>query len=77
MDEATSFASLTEVLRELEASGEIHPGSAIAAARLLSGAMNEAVLWIACANNPQAAKSQAIETLALMIGSLRRSPNCA
>lgn len=71
LDEATSFASLTDVLEMLEQAGEIRTGSTPAAARLLSGAMNEAVLWIASEANPDVARAQTIETLSLMVGSLR------
>lgn len=74
LDEANSFASLTDVLQQLEDAGEIRTGSATAAARLLSGAMNEAVLWIASEPNPDAAKAQIIETLSLMALSLRHVP---
>lgn len=71
LDERTSFSSLTDVLQQLEASGEIGSNSAEATARLLSGAMNEAVLWIANTDDPDAAKAGALESLAGMLRSLR------
>ena len=77
MDEATSFASLTDVLKQLAAAGDIVETNIDAAARLLSGAMNEAVLWIASAEQPEHARSQAIETLAMMVRSLKRSSDSA
>lgn len=70
MDEESSFASLTDVLQLLESQGEIPPGSADASARLLSGAMNEAVLWIASEENPKEATVQSKRVLARMVKSL-------
>lgn len=72
LDERTSFASLTDVLQQLEATGEIRSGSADATARLLSGAMNEAVLWIASSADPTAARTQAWDALTTMLHSVRR-----
>ena len=74
LDEATSFASLTDVLQQLETSGQIQSGSAPATARLLSGAMNEAALWIASEPDQDSARTQAIETLSVMIRSLKHVP---
>lgn len=55
LDAAHSGALLDEVLRELQAAGRLTVPSARAAAVLLSGAMNEAVLWIAdAAGEPKA-----------------------
>lgn len=46
-DRHHSYRQLEEVLRELEDAGEIRAGTARATAPLLSGAMNEAALWLA------------------------------
>lgn len=67
LDESTSFASLTDVMRQLEDAGDIPRGSAEASAHLLSGAMNEAVLWFATSPNAIAAKSQVMTSLTAMI----------
>ncbi|WP_164775109.1 TetR/AcrR family transcriptional regulator [Nocardioides pantholopis] len=47
LDADHSRALLERGLRALEEAGELAAGSATAAATLLSGAMNEAVLWLA------------------------------
>ena len=72
LDESTSFTSLTDVMGELESAGQLRPGSSEASARLLSGAMNEAVLWLAYASEPDRAKAQVLQSLTAMIRSLKR-----
>ncbi|MFL1377010.1 MULTISPECIES: TetR/AcrR family transcriptional regulator [unclassified Nocardiopsis] len=47
MDEANSARHLTEALADLVASGVLPPRPVEPAAHLLSGAMNEAALWLA------------------------------
>lgn len=74
MDEANSFASLTDVLQQLEAAGEIRADSAAVTASILSGAMNEAVLWIASEKDDRQAKAQALEVISVLVDSLRQSP---
>ena len=73
LDEEASFQSLTSLLAEMEASGEIASGSAAASGRLLSGAMNEAVMWIAAADDQLSARQEVTNVLRTMIRSLRIS----
>ncbi|MFG2332726.1 TetR/AcrR family transcriptional regulator [Streptomyces sp. NPDC048604] len=56
LDEESSARHLTEVLAALAAAGVIADEPVDALARLLSGAMNEAALWIAQGGDPQAAE---------------------
>ena len=72
LDESTSFSSLTDVMQALESAGQIPPGSAEPSARLLSGAMNEAVLWLASEPDPETARAQVMASLTAMIRSLSR-----
>lgn len=74
MDRATSFASLTEIMRDLEQSGAIRPGSADANAHLLSGAMNAAALWLASAPDTELARDQVMRSLRAMVNALRNPP---
>ena len=73
LDEVASFQSLTSLLAEMEANGEIASGSAAASARLLSGAMNEAIMWIAAADDQLSARQEVTNVLRTMIRSLRIS----
>ncbi|MEU0492079.1 TetR/AcrR family transcriptional regulator [Nocardiopsis sp. NPDC006139] len=52
MDEANSARHLTEALTELVAAGVLPPRPVEPAAHLLSGAMNEAALWLADRSGP-------------------------
>lgn len=71
-DRHHSYRQLEEVLQELEDAGEVAAGTARSAAPLLSGAMNEAALWLAGSSDPEDAAS--IEkTLLVMLRALRRS----
>jgi AcrR family transcriptional regulator len=68
-----SYRLLEDVLAALEDAGEIRAGSARVAAPLLSGAMNEAALWLA--NGGDEADASAVEeTLLEMLRSLRITP---
>ncbi|GGV23756.1 TetR/AcrR family transcriptional regulator [Streptomyces griseoflavus] len=62
LDEESSARHLAEVLTELAAAGIIADQPVEPLARLLSGAMNEAALWIARGGDPPAAE-QALDRL--------------
>ncbi|MDK0521452.1 TetR/AcrR family transcriptional regulator [Streptomyces sp. ML-6] len=62
MDEESSARHLTEALAALAEAGIIADQPVEPLARLLSGAMNEAALWIARGGDPQAAE-QALDRL--------------
>ncbi|MET9605253.1 TetR family transcriptional regulator [Streptomyces sp. NPDC006512] len=62
MDEASSARHLAEALTALAAAGIIAEQPVEPLARLLSGAMNEAALWIARGGDPEAAE-QALDRL--------------
>jgi AcrR family transcriptional regulator len=68
-----SYRRLEDVLGMLEDAGEIRAGSARAAAPLLSGAMNEAALWLASGGD-EADALAAEETLLVVLRSLRITP---
>lgn len=70
-DAASSGRLLEAVLRDLEAAGELAPTSVGATAAALSGAMNEAALWIAAADDPHVATEQAWRVLRRMLTALR------
>ncbi|WP_092667911.1 TetR/AcrR family transcriptional regulator [Rhodococcus maanshanensis] len=72
LDAANSGRLLQEVLDELQAEGTIAPGLAEPAAHLLSGAMNEAVLWVAQSEVPGRDRESALATLDHLLGSLRQ-----
>jgi AcrR family transcriptional regulator len=72
LDAANSGRLLQEVLDELQAEGTIAPGLAAPAAHLLSGAMNEAVLWVAQSETPDPDRDSALATLDRLLGSLRQ-----
>ncbi|MEV0623965.1 TetR/AcrR family transcriptional regulator [Nonomuraea sp. NPDC050404] len=69
IDETTSAAHLAEALTELVADGTITPQPVAPLTRLLSGAMNEAALWLAQSTGPTdledtlTALSQLLESL--------------
>ncbi|CAL9588977.1 hypothetical protein SUDANB121_05216 [Nocardiopsis dassonvillei] len=72
MDEANSARHLTEALADLAAAGVLAPRPVEPAARLLSGAMNEAALWLADPAGP--GDLDAVwEALEPMLESLRAS----
>lgn len=72
-DAANSGRLLEDVLRELADAGLLETTSVEATSALLSGAMNEAALWIASASSsePRAATDQAWAVLHQMLNALR------
>lgn len=76
-DAAHSARQLDDVLQQLADEGTIAVASVPAASALLSGAMNEAALWIAEANDRETALAEAWQTLALLLGSMRQTPPIA
>lgn len=71
IDAEYSREPLAWVLGELEKHRIIQTASVTAAVHLLSGAMNEAALWIAQAKQPDEALEQALQTLAQMLDGFR------
>lgn len=71
-DEAHSGRLLDDVLARLHRDGLLDVPSVPAAAALLSGAMNEAALWISGQADRDAALDQAWATLEILLRSLRR-----
>lgn len=74
MDEANSMALLRAVLSQLIDAGIIAPLPLDALTRLLSGAMNEAALWIATAPDRDAALDQAMSALEALLAGVRTAP---
>ncbi len=72
MDAENSMLLLDEGIRALAEGGIIEVASASAAAHLLSGAMNEAVLWIAQSERPQEALEETISTLEQILAGLKK-----
>jgi AcrR family transcriptional regulator len=70
-DERHSFRLLRAGLEALAASGQLAGSSPEAAAHLLSGAMNEAALWVARADPVAPALAAATETLDRLLNGLR------
>lgn len=73
MDARHSLTLLKEVLGLLAEESLIAPPSVDALAHLLSGAMNEAALWIARAEQPEKALSEAVSTLEQVLNALKVS----
>ncbi|MGW4467879.1 TetR/AcrR family transcriptional regulator [Micromonospora sp. NPDC004704] len=71
MDESTSAHHLTEALESLITAGVIAPQPVQPLARLLSGAMNEAALWLAQSSDP-AALDATMTALEHLLAGLRR-----
>jgi AcrR family transcriptional regulator len=71
IDAETSMLGLSTVLRELQGRGELASVPVEALVHLLSGAMNEAALWIAQADDPRAALDDARAALTHLLHSLR------
>lgn len=71
LDAAHSGRLLEQVLDELEHEGTIGAGLSAPLAPLLSGAMNEAALWIAQSPDPEQSLRAAGEALDRLLGSLR------
>jgi AcrR family transcriptional regulator len=66
-DASNSGQLLFDVLTELDRTGVLHVPSVPACHSLLTGAMNEAALWIAAAADPDAALDEAWRTLQMML----------
>ncbi|MFE9019720.1 TetR/AcrR family transcriptional regulator [Streptomyces sp. NPDC007808] len=73
MDEESSARHLTEALEALVAAGTIADQPVEPLARLLSGAMNEAALWLARSAGPQALE-QTERALDQLLNGLRLDP---
>ncbi|TDQ52512.1 TetR/AcrR family transcriptional regulator [Actinorugispora endophytica] len=71
MDEAASARHLVEALADLVGSGVVAPQPVEPLARLLSGAMNEAALWLARSESPEADLADTVEALSRLLESLR------
>ncbi|HRE27559.1 MAG TPA: TetR/AcrR family transcriptional regulator [Anaerolineales bacterium] len=72
LDEQYSMRALGEALAELAQAGELPPMPIEAMTHLLSGAMNEAALWIAQASDQPRALSEATLALEHVLNGLRR-----
>lgn len=74
LDEANSMALLRASIAGLTEAGIIMPLPLDALTRLLSGAMNEAALWIATAPDRDAALDEAMMALQMLLEGLRAAP---
>ncbi len=72
MDSQYSLRSLKEVLHVLTENQVIAAQPVDALAHLLSGAMNEAALWVARSEHPRKALNEALTSLELLMSALRR-----
>ncbi len=72
MDSKYSLNSLKEVLHVLMENKVIAAQPVDALAHLLSGAMNEAALWVARSEHPHKALNEALTSLELLMSALRR-----
>ncbi len=70
-DAQASMRSLEAVLTDLQASGTIQTASVPALTHLLSGAMNEAALWLAQSSQPQRDLDAAMHTLERMLAAFK------
>lgn len=77
MDADNAMSLLEAGLQELSELGIIQVASVTAATHLLSGAMNEAVLWIAGAPAPLPALDETLATLDDLLNGLRAHPPAA
>ena len=74
LDAQFSMSSLRDVLSELIQHNQLPPLPLDALTHLLSGAMNEAAVWIATAKDPQNALAEATQALTHLLASLRQHP---
>jgi AcrR family transcriptional regulator len=74
LDAQHSMKSLREALAELTDQGQIARLPLDALTHLLSGAMNEAALWIAQSNDPERTLAEAAQALKHMLNALRQTP---
>lgn len=70
IDERSSVQPTMEALSELMARGRVRPADPEALARLLNGAMTDAALWIAAADDPSAALARARSGLDALLDGL-------
>jgi AcrR family transcriptional regulator len=73
IDAEQSMSLLGESIHQLVATGVISVPSVEATVHLLSGAMNEAALWIAQVEQPRQALAEAIASLEHLLAGLRRA----
>jgi AcrR family transcriptional regulator len=73
LDAQHSMKSLSEALSELLDLGQLPPLPLDALTHLLSGAMNEAALWIAQSEDPKSALAEATQALKYLLASLRQN----
>ncbi|WP_243723422.1 TetR/AcrR family transcriptional regulator [Actinomadura sp. 7K507] len=71
LDEAGSASHLADVIAELIGEGLIPAQPVAPLTHLLSGAMNEAALWLAASGDPEASLPDTRSALARMLDSLR------
>lgn len=71
MDESGSASHLAEAIEELIREGVIAPQPVAPVTHLLSGAMNEAALWLAASGDPEAGLDDVWRPLAQMLDALR------
>lgn len=74
LDAQNSMKSLREGLASLMTQGQLPHIPLDALTHLLSGAMNEAALWIAQSDEPQTTLNEATEALKYLLNSLRQKP---
>jgi AcrR family transcriptional regulator len=77
IDERHGFRLLVDGLRAAMAAGDVDPQPAEPLARLLTGAMNEAALWAARAEDPDRATADAVKALEAVLAGLRRAAPAA
>jgi AcrR family transcriptional regulator len=75
LDAQHSMKSLREALTELIAQGQLPPLPLDALTHLLSGAMNEAALWIAQSADPENTLVEAKQALSYLLNALRQHSN--
>ncbi|WP_433017148.1 TetR/AcrR family transcriptional regulator [Kribbella sp. CA-294648] len=71
LDASTSMQHLIDVLARLVKEGEIPQQPVVPLAHLLSGAMNEAALWLAGSDHPRRDLKQTLTVLTRLLESLR------
>lgn len=73
-DAAGSARHLAEAVAELRAAGLLDPAAGAALVPMLSGALNEAALWIAGAEDRDAAVADTLRVLRLWLAAVRSDP---
>ncbi|MBV6658414.1 MAG: TetR/AcrR family transcriptional regulator [Devosiaceae bacterium] len=72
IDEASSISALTEAIADLIARGRIVECDPETVARMLNGALMDAALWIAAAEDPAPRFERASKSISLLMGGLQR-----